>query len=544
MTAPIWMAAPPEVHSALLSSGPGPGSLLAAAGAWSSLSTVYTETADELTALLDAVQAGTWDGPTAEAYVAAHAPYLTWLTQASADSAATAVQHETAATAYTTALAAMPTLAELAANHATHAVLLATNFFGINTIPIALNEADYARMWLQAASVMSAYQAVTSAAVAASPPATPAPQIVKSEAATSSDPGSNVPTIWDFFTGVDNLIEQTLPPNLQQSIGAVFWVLESPANLASQLQYNFPTTNIPTITWASAFQELFVLDPYYYATYWPTVISAAGNNPAMLLWASSIYTVQIGIDYSWEIAHVTYLLGANGLLTPAVLPLLTAPAGAAGGFAGLAGLAGLPHPAVLPSLPPAAFAPGLGPVLPSIPVTAATTPIPSPTPVPTSAAIPAAPTPPAPGAPPPSPVDPGAFSYLVGDLSMTAASSANASAKKKAPEPEAAATPVSVAAPRAVTEVRRRRRVTAKQLGRGYEYLDLEPEPTVVASDRGAGRLGFAGTVRKEAAVAPAGLITLADNAFGGGPGMPMMPGTWGVDSAPAPDPAEGAQGS
>jgi PPE-repeat protein len=61
-----------------------------------------------------------------------------------------------------------------------------------------------------------------------------------------------------------------------------------------------------------------------------------------------------------------------------------------------------------------------------------------------------------------------------------------------------------------------------------------EPVTATAASERGAGALGFAGTATKKGSQTSAdatGLTTLPGDEFGGGPRMPMLPGTWGPDA-------------
>jgi PPE-repeat protein len=425
---------------------------LAAAGAWNSLSAEYASAAGELTSLLGAVQAGAWEGPSAEQYVSAHAPYLAWLTEASANSAGVAAQHEIAAAAYTTALAAMPTIPELAANHAIHGVLIATNFFGLNTIPIALNEADYARMWIQAATTMTGYQAISGTALASAPRTSTAPPVLKTNnvagqvAEASQKPSQILQQIIQFF-GNNPLAALAAGPLL-----VAFAVYEVVSPIA---------TYVPLLTLL------------------PFIITAVVN------YAQSLFTV-----------------------LPEAVP---APAGVVPAFASAGRSAALPIPAPLPTTtaPSASSAPA------------------------SSATVTAG------GAPAPAPAAPG-FGYLVGGIGPDDGPGPTLIDRDETKAPASAIPAAAAVGAVGRDKARSRRRRRGEMRDHADEFADMnvevdpqwgaqadrEPVASTVASDRGAGPLGFAGTVSQGSEQAT-GLATLSGNGFGDGPKMPMVPGTW-----------------
>lgn len=155
---------PPELISGLLYSGPGSGSLLAAAAAWDALAAELHTTAASYGSVISELVSESWAGPSSEAMAAAAAPYVTWTSTTAAQAEEAASQALAAARAYEAALAAAVPPALIIENRLELQELLATNILGQNNGEIAANQAEYGEMWAQDVEVMFGYASASESA--------------------------------------------------------------------------------------------------------------------------------------------------------------------------------------------------------------------------------------------------------------------------------------------------------------------------------------------------------------------------------------------
>jgi PPE-repeat protein len=161
MLAMFYGALPPEVNTARLMAGAGEAPMYQAAAGWETLAISLETQAEELAGSLVALQ-GSWQGSASQQAVDATTPMVVWLRSTALQAQKRAMQAIAQASAYVAAAVTTPPLPEIEMNHVTHATLEATNFLGVNAMPIGVNETDYfVRMWDQAAGAMEGYQAET-----------------------------------------------------------------------------------------------------------------------------------------------------------------------------------------------------------------------------------------------------------------------------------------------------------------------------------------------------------------------------------------------
>src|SRR5262249_18068835 len=91
---------PPEINSARMYTGPGSGSLLAAAGSWDSLSAELSTPAANYESVLSYLTGFQWRGAASEAMSATADRYVRWLQLAAEQTKQTAGQIRAATAAY------------------------------------------------------------------------------------------------------------------------------------------------------------------------------------------------------------------------------------------------------------------------------------------------------------------------------------------------------------------------------------------------------------------------------------------------------------
>ena len=227
MTAPVDFAAlPPEINSARMYSGAGPGPMLAAAAAWHGLAAELHVTALSYSSVLGELLNQQWSGPASASMAAAVTPYVLWLSATSAQAEETAAQAEAAVAAYEAAFAATVPPPVIAANRALLMMLVATNFLGQNTPAIAATEAQYAEMWAQDAAAMYGYAASSAAASEltsftepaqiANPGAIPAQSVAVTQAAATSA-GTGQTTVSELMSALPGALQSLASPTATET---------------------------------------------------------------------------------------------------------------------------------------------------------------------------------------------------------------------------------------------------------------------------------------------------------------------------------------
>jgi len=174
--------------------GPGASSFMASAAQLEAV-------ADGILALLagDLATAAalgiTWPSPTGAVAVAANLPHVAWLASSAAMLSEHAAKIAATGTAFETLKAATPTPAEVELNQATHMLLEATNFLGINTPAIIANRAQYfGDYWVRAASNKYSYAAASASGVQSIEPLPPPVPTSIPMGGGGIDPGSSSQT--------------------------------------------------------------------------------------------------------------------------------------------------------------------------------------------------------------------------------------------------------------------------------------------------------------------------------------------------------------